>query len=171
MGTIQERLRGRRRSKTSTSKDATLIGEIDGLEELLDTCTNIEKNAAKLIKKAIEPILEALNEEAKSTVPVDTGELQRQFGVRLKTFDRGTVVWGIQSVIGDELVETKKGKRRPSKYFHLVVGGTKKRETEDKKNRGMAPADPFYDTLREKYAKIINETINQVLDEIESEIP
>ena len=80
-------------------------------------------------------------------------------------------VWGIQSVIGNELVDTKKGKRRPSRYFHLVAGGTKKRETEAGKNRGSAPGDPFYDTLREKYDKTIKETINQILDEIESEIP
>ena len=172
-----------------------MIDEIDGLQELYEKCREFEKLTNYRIRQAIEPIIEEMNERARThpDMPTKTGTLKQSFGMKLKTYGRknnASIVFGIGGVVLQPFYVQDKEKR-PYYYYHLVAFGTQDRKStirakETKKmglgrsqvhfvskevNRGRVKPNPFYENLKEEYTKKLNETINQILDEIESEIP
>ena len=145
--------------------------DIDELVKLRKACEKVERTATKRIEAAITPILQEFETEAMARVPYDTGSLMQSFGIKIKKYGRGTAIFGIAGPqITDGEFETPKGKRVPWRYFHLVTGGTKERQTRKGYNRGSVQANPFYDRLKEKYRKLINDKIQETFKEIESEI-
>jgi molybdenum-dependent DNA-binding transcriptional regulator ModE len=155
-------------------REEKMIDEIDGLEELLRACKKLEREVQERVKKAIEPIMEALNAEAKSQAQpfVDSGSLQKTFDFKIQNLGGGNrrIIWGIQGVQLTSFISDK-GERKPYKYLHLVDGGTAQRKTEKGYNRGSVNPTHFYTKLMEKYDKLIKEAIEETLEEIESEIP
>ncbi len=125
------------------------------LRALPDTLrTKIEKDA---IVEANKILVSAI----KSNVPVDSGTLQKSVGAVIRKYDGGKVVVGVvgpRSDFSAHIVQNSKTKkksfkkakfspkaalRRPSKYAHLVEGGTAARVTKTGGNRGSVSANPF----------------------------
>jgi HK97 gp10 family phage protein len=121
-----------------------------------------EKVRAAVEKKAIRAVNRIVIKAMRDNVPRDTGALRRSITSVVRTYQGGKVILGI---VGPDYnfsgyaVNSAKGKKkfsrgardnrggqkfkRPANYVHLVVGGTKKRETKAGGNRGFVTANPF----------------------------
>ena len=130
----------------------TVVAQLMGLPDKIRT--NIEKKA---VAEANDVLVGRIRHEA----PADSGMLRYSIDAVVRQYQGGRIVIGIigprNDFVGDVVVNRKtkrksfkrkkfKGEsytRRPSKYAHLVEGGTDDRQTKDNKNRGSAPADDF----------------------------
>jgi hypothetical protein len=98
----------------------------------------------------------------RDNVPRDTGALRKSITSVVRTYQGGKVILGLTGPdynFSGYAVNSAKGKKRffkgkkddrgkqkfkrPANYLHLVIGGTKKRETKSAANRGFVTANPF----------------------------
>ena len=141
------------------SNEVSLVGSKDVAARLVSLPdkirTTIEKEA---VAEANKLLVGRIRGGIRS---VDSGMLRKSVGSVVRRYQGGTIVIGIvgprNDFVGNVVVNKKtkrksfkrkkyKGEsytRRPSKYAHLVEGGTAVRQTKDNKNRGSAPADDF----------------------------
>ena len=115
--------------------------EVKGVEEAIEALAQIKRSIANRIlrtamRKAAKPIWDA----AKSNVAVETGLLKKSLFAKVKTYPSGVTVAVVGPRKGFKMAATKGVRkagsatakrfaksqgRNPTKYAHLVEGGTK----------------------------------------------
>ena len=116
-------------------------GTLEGLDKVLANLGQLAKQStrSKILRKAVNAAARPMLQQARQTVPVDTGWLKKSLAVRIQTYrNTGAVVAVIgprsgfqknrktgkrsRTAFGDKLAA--KTNRRPTYYAHLVELGT-----------------------------------------------
>jgi len=99
--------------------------KMHGIEEMQNRLKELgTKKALRAPAAAVRAGSRIIIDKSRSAAPVDTGQLKKSLGQKIKTYRRSKVVVSIFGV-RNKLVITPKGKRNPVKYAHLVEFGTK----------------------------------------------
>lgn len=93
----------------------------------------------KITRKAVTAAMRPLRMTAKKFAPKDTGQMRKQLVSKIKTYKSGNV-FGIVGVKNEKDSATG---RRPSKYLHLVMGGTKAHDILPTKKRILVSTNLF----------------------------
>lgn len=111
-------------------------GEAQLAANLLKLKVAVQK---KITRKAVTAAMRPLRMTAKKFAPKDTGQLRKQLVSKVKTYKSGNV-FGIVGVKNEKDEATG---RRPSKYLHLVLGGTKAHEIRPRRKRVLVGTNLF----------------------------
>ncbi|MCL2304633.1 MAG: HK97 gp10 family phage protein [Planctomycetaceae bacterium] len=138
--------------------------EIDptDFESTLAAIKKIEKTASARVKAAIESVLPEVADALSSAAPVDTGTLQRSFGIKTKKF--GVDIFAIAGVRSDYTEITPKGKKIPSKTIHLVRFGFTHRSGK------QVPANPFWNDVVTRLRPRLQQAIQDAIDDVGREL-
>jgi len=127
--------------------------KMHGIEDMQKRLKELgTKKALRAPAAAVRAGSRIIIDKSRSAAPVDTGQLKKSLGQKIKTYRRSKVVVSIFGV-RNKLVITPKGKRNPVKYAHLVEFGTR---------NGVRP-NPF---MRRSYSSSANSARIAVIDKM-----
>jgi HK97 gp10 family phage protein len=138
----------------------------------------LEREAVGAANKLLAAVITA-------NAPQDSGALKKSIGTVIRSYRSGQVVVGVIGPKSDyagyvirkgkrkTFKKAKKGEnkgiRKPSKYAHLVNGGTTNRVTQNGANRGSVTPKWFmedsFDAVKDQIQQIFETTINKTINQ------
>ena len=129
--------------------NAAIRTSVKGVPEAQAALAKFDKRIrTKVLRQAVTKATKLVTKAARRLAPRDTGSLQKAIGERVRTYrDSGMVVGiaGARSKLRFRVIEARRrkqakrvkrgeptdGTRRPVRYLHLVVRGTKRAKAND----------------------------------------